>query len=228
MTAPTNRVGKAEFEQTRTYNMNNYLEHPGEEVLERFVLHQSGEEELEVVETHILACDSCVARLETLEIEIAATKLALQEMKRKEAVQSQVAAARQASWRSWFTMPRLSMAGGLAAIALVIFVAPQFRSDDAAAEVNLYANRGQEVAQVPAAKPLHVVLNNVDLPEGSVVIKLVDDQGKEDWKGIAPVQKDKVAVNLPKIQQRGEYHLQVYGTGSNNANELTEFAFEVK
>lgn len=213
------------MQETRTNNMNNYLEHPGEEVLERFVLHRSGEEELEVVETHILACDSCVARLENLEIEIAATKLALQEMKRKEAAQSQVAAARQASWRSWFTMPRLSMAGGLAAIALGILIAPQFRSE-ASVDVNLYANRGQEVAQAPVAKPLHVVLNNVELPQGSVVVKLVDDQGKEDWKGVAPVQKDQVAVNLPKIQQPGEYHLQVYGTDSNS--ELTEFAFEVK
>jgi hypothetical protein len=213
------------MQETRTYNMNNYLEHPGEEVLERFVLHQSGEEELEVVETHILACDSCVARLENLEIEIAATKLALQEMKRREAAQSQVAAARQASWRSWFTMPRLSMAGGLAAIALGILIAPQFRSE-ASVDVNLYANRGSEVAQAPVAKPLHVVLNNVELPQGSVVVKLVDDQGKEDWKGVAPVQKDRVAVNLPKIQQPGEYHLQVYGADSNS--ELTEFAFEVK
>ncbi|HEX4770304.1 MAG TPA: hypothetical protein VH351_05700 [Bryobacteraceae bacterium] len=216
------------MQDTRPNNMNNYLEHPGEEVLERFVLHQSGEEELEVVETHILACDSCVARLENLEIDIAATKLALQEIKRKEALQSQVAAARRASWRSWFTMPRLSMAGGLAAIALGILIVPQFRTNDTAAEVNLYANRGQEVAQAPLAKPLHVVLNNLDLPDGSVVVKLLDDQGKEDWTAVAPVQKDQVALNLPKIQQRGEYHIQLYGTGSNTANELKEFAFEVK
>jgi hypothetical protein len=206
--------------------MNNYLEHPGEEVLERFVMHQSGEEELEVVETHILACDSCVARLESLEIEIAATKLALQEIKRKEAMQSQVAAARQASWRSWFTMPRLSFAGGLAAIALGILIAPQFRAT--AVDVNLYANRGQEVTQAPIAKPLHVVMNNVDLPNGTVLVKLVDDQGKEDWKGSAPVQKDQVAVNLPKLTEPGEYHLQVYDSGSSNANQLKEFAFEVK
>jgi hypothetical protein len=48
-----------------------------EEALERFLLHQSRDEELEVLESHILACESCVTRLEDLEVWLAVTKLAL-------------------------------------------------------------------------------------------------------------------------------------------------------
>ncbi len=53
--------------------------HPTEESLERFLLKHSQEEELAVVETHILACESCVARLESLEMNVAVMKLALGE-----------------------------------------------------------------------------------------------------------------------------------------------------
>ena len=62
--------------------MQQYLEHPTEEALERFLLHQSQEAEIEIVETHILACESCVERLEVLETHIAATKIALAELQR--------------------------------------------------------------------------------------------------------------------------------------------------
>ena len=55
-----------------------YQEHPTEEVLERFILNTSSEDELESVETHILACEHCVNQLETIETDIAATRLALQ------------------------------------------------------------------------------------------------------------------------------------------------------
>jgi hypothetical protein len=210
--------------------MNNYLDHPGEEVLERFILHRSGEEELEVVETHILACESCVTRLEGLEIEIAATKLALREMKMREAAQSQVAAAQKVSWRSWFTLPRLSMAGGLAAIALVVMIAPQLRNGNAAmAQVTLSAYRGQETTVAPKAKPLHVVLNAADLTEGNLVVELVDAVGKREWKGTTTVRQDRAVVDLPKIAEPGNYYFRLYATQPPGQGELLrEFSFQVK
>ena len=55
-----------------------YREHPSEEALERFLLNMSPEEEVEGFETHILACGYCIEQLETLETQIAATRLALQ------------------------------------------------------------------------------------------------------------------------------------------------------
>ena len=55
--------------------------HPSEEALERFLLHAVQGPELVQLEGHILACDSCVTRLEDIEIMLAATKLALRHLR---------------------------------------------------------------------------------------------------------------------------------------------------
>ena len=59
---------------------DSYRDHPNEEALERFLLNTSPEEELEILESHILACGECVGLLKTLENEIAATRLALRQL----------------------------------------------------------------------------------------------------------------------------------------------------
>ena len=69
-------------EAFRTQMNDCYRDHPDEEALERFILHKCSEEELEIVETHVLACESCVAQLETLELDITATKMALESWRR--------------------------------------------------------------------------------------------------------------------------------------------------
>ncbi len=99
----------------------SYREHPSEEALERFLLNMSPEEELESVETHVLACGRCVDQLETLETQIAATRLALQTLETKRNSKSSVETS--SSWKSWFTIPRLSFAAtGAAAAAGAIFI----------------------------------------------------------------------------------------------------------
>lgn len=57
-----------------------HLEHPDEEALERFLLNMSPDEEREILETHVLACESCLDQLDALEIDIAATRLALSKL----------------------------------------------------------------------------------------------------------------------------------------------------
>lgn len=58
-----------------------YRAHPTDENLERFLLNICQAEERELIEIHILACESCVDQLEALEIEIAATRLALKRIR---------------------------------------------------------------------------------------------------------------------------------------------------
>ena len=53
------------------------LDHPSEEALERFLLHDIRGHELVRLEGHILACERCIACLEDIELDVAATKLAL-------------------------------------------------------------------------------------------------------------------------------------------------------
>jgi hypothetical protein len=209
----------------------NYLEHPDEDVLERFLLNQSGEEELETIETHILACDSCVSRLEALELEIAAMKLALQETRKQDAAAS--VAARQSSGNKWFTVPKLSMAAGLAALALGLLVVPQMRNNRAVpmAEVTLSATRGSETTLVPQDRPLHVVLNANDLNSKQLEVQLVDANGKQLWKGAATVLNNQAAVYLPKITDAGGHFINLYAPAQTQNGEpelLRQFALDVE
>jgi hypothetical protein len=207
---------------------NTYLEHPAEEVLERFLLQHSDEEELDVVETHILACESCVARLETLETQIAATKLALQNIHQQEVAKA--VAKQPAPSRSWFTLPRLSMAGALAALAIGIGIAPQFMNRNApVAQVSLVAYRGSETPTVPRDHQLDVHLNANDLNEDNVAVQLVDDRGSQLWKGNATVKQNEIDVNVPKISETGAHFFRIYAPATKGEGELLrEFAFNVK
>jgi anti-sigma factor RsiW len=206
-----------------------YLDHPTEEALERFVLRKSEEEELEVLETHILACDSCVARLETLESEIANIKLAVSQMSR-ESIREQRSAA-STSWRNWFTIPKMSWAGAVAALAIGIAIVPQFVSHKAPlADVNLTAYRGLENPLVPAGERLHMRLNAADLSENTVNVEIVDSQGATVWKGSSEVRHDQVEITVPSMRKKGTHFVRLYAAAKDNPNPdlLREFAFQVK
>lgn len=208
---------------------NSYLDnHPSEEALERFLLHQSPDQELETVETHILACDGCVSRLEALESQIAATKIALRELQRESAVAAP--AGEQHFWKTWLTVPNLSWAGAAAAVvAAGLIVTPQLRRHSAPlAEVELSSYRGVETGVVPEGRPLHVHFDAKDLPGGPVQVQLVDERGAELWKGIGMVRHEKIEITAPEIAQDGAYLFRLYATGKNQGELLREFSFQVK
>jgi hypothetical protein len=207
---------------------STYFDHPAEESLERFLLNQSEESELEVVETHIMACESCVTRLESLELQIAATKLALQEIHMEKVAKA--VNGQQVSWRNWFTLPRLSFVGSAAALALGLAVSPQFLSHQAPVEqVSLVAYRGGETPTIPKNHPLQVHLGANDLSESSVRVQLVNEQGSEIWHGNAPVHKDQIEVSVPAITAGGPHFFRIYSPqGTADGQLLREFAFQVK
>jgi hypothetical protein len=197
--------------------MQQYFDHPSEEALERFLFKHSPEVELEYVETHILACDSCVARLELLETQIAAAKVAFKEFQR----QPQKAKSK-LSWKSWFTIPKLSLAGAMAAAVLSI-------AAFLPAHVNLSAYAGAEITLVPEWRPLEMHLNASDLPEGRISARLVNSQGTELWKGSAVIRNEKVDVRLPRIIRDGSYFLRLYAPETGLDSELLrEFAFQTR
>jgi len=209
---------------------NSYSTHPAEEALERFLLHQCPDEELDIVETHILSCDGCVSRLEALETQIAATKIALRELQMESAVA--VAARQHRDWKAWFTVPNLSWAGGAAAlVAAGLLVTPQLVHRSApAADVSLSTYRGLESNVVPENRPLHIHFNATGLPEGPVAVQLVDEVGADLWNGTAVISHDKVDVTAPQITHDGAYFFRLYsaaGTGQQG-ELLREFSFQVK
>ncbi len=209
---------------------NSYFDHPTEEELESFLLHPFQGEETGVVETHILACEACVARLEALETEIPALKWALERLEAERAHRE--AARAEGQWRKWFTVPRLSWAAGAAVLLLGIALAPQFerRTTQPPAEVSLVAYRGAGTPAVPLNRPLHIRLNARDLAEGPVTAQIVNSDGSEVWKGTTTVRREEVDIRVPKIQEAGAHFLRLYALahGNGQANLLREFAFKAK
>jgi hypothetical protein len=209
-------------------HMQNINLHPTEDELELFVLHRSPEEELENLESHILACDSCVIRLETLEIQISATKVALREMQREQL--ARVAARQGSSWIR-FPVPKFSLVGAVATVALGIIVVPAlFQRGGPVAEIRLSTYRGTEASKVPEGRRLHVHLNASDLAEASVIVELVDSRGVEIWKSKAAVHNEQVELVMPPITERGAHFLRL-SAGTQPGGEgdlLREFALQVE
>lgn len=205
--------------------MNNlYTEHPTEEALERFVLKRSPEEESEVLETHILACEQCVDRLETLELEISTLKetLAASEADR---IKKELAPTR-SSWRNWFTVPTLSWAGAaVAALAIGLAVIPSSMPRS----YNLSAYRNHVVTVLPEGKPVDLHLDATDIQQGPVEAEVVTSIGSQVWTGKTSVKKQDAEVKLPKIEQSGTYFLRLYSAQANNNRDLLrEYRFDVK
>ena len=208
---------------------HSYLDHPTEDALEHFLFRRSESEELEVVETHLMACESCVARLEALETQIAVTKMALQPLEGGRNLEQPADFGR--SWKDWFTLPRLSWAAAAGALVLGIAFIPQFRHPiTQPAEVSLSAYRGSQTSVVPLDRALHVRLNAADLAERPVKVQIVDSAGSEVWQGTAAIRHDEVAVNVPGISEAGPHFLRLYAADRGNAQGrlLREFAFQAK
>jgi len=195
------------------------LQHPTEETLENFLLHRMQEQELEETETHILACDSCVARLEIMEIQLEATKMALADF-HKETVEQNYVAAKTSRW-AWLKVPTLSLAGAGAALAIALAVIPHFTP----VERNVSAVMGSEVTAIPANRPLLLHLNAKDLPNEKVAVQVVSADGNEVWKGNSAIHNSVADANLPKFHEKGNYLVRL---SSTEGNLLREFSFVVE
>ena len=218
--------------------MQHYSEqHPSEDELERFLLHRMDETELEQAETHILACHSCVTRLENLEIQIAATKMALADLHQQTVAENYAAETAKSKNKSrWFGLGRstsnwlnartLSFAGAAAALALTISVAPRYTT----VEKDMSAFRGADTNTVPAGRPVLVHLNAKDLPENPVAVEVVNAEGNEVWNSTGKVDHEMVNAKLPPIDAKGSYLLRIYASDKtqNHGELLREFSFNVQ
>jgi anti-sigma factor RsiW len=209
-------------EEKPSENMRqSYFDHLSVDTLERFVLHRSPEEEVELVETHMLACEACMCALENLELEIAATKAALEQIAAAEPQRIVKAEREPGFWRKWFSVPTLSWAGaGLAACALCFFTFVP-------ANVELTAERGSATVIIPEWRSTHVNLVDEGLPSGPVKAEVVNQMGSVIWSGAASSDRGDVKLELPRIRQAGHYYARLY-TPDAQHDLLSEFPFEVK
>ena len=195
------------------------FDHPPHDVLERFALNGCSEQELELVEEHIIACESCVSALEIIELEIAATKLALAPLLVEEKREPERKTSR---WTNWFSLPTLSWAGaGLAACALCLFAFLP-------ANIQLTAERGSAAATaVPEWRNAHLTLVNQELPSGPIRAEIVSRTGSRVWTREAVVANGEVRLSLPRMTAAGLYYARLYSAGTEH-DLLSEFPFAVK
>jgi len=194
----------------RTIMNEPYRDHPSEDALERFLLNQSDVEELEIVETHFLACESCVTRLETLEMNIAATKLALKNQQAEQVTRLAQSAPKRSGF-SWLTLPRLSFAGAALAACAIGFTFVSVPH-----EINLVAERGNQTTVVSEWVPLHLRLQARELPAGPVTVELVNNAGKQIWQGAAVVKNEEIEVKAPRLMASGDFLVQVYSPSAGD------------
>jgi len=206
--------------------MQPHLEHPTDETLEQYLMHRMQESEVESIETHVLACDSCVTRLEDLEIHLEATKMALTQLHNETVAKNHAAAAGKSPW-GWLKLPSFSLAAAGAALAVVLAVIPAFST----VEMTVDGVRGTESPTVPAGRPILLHLNAKDLATQPVAVEVVNGDGSEVWKGASSVDQNKVDAKLPKLKDPGNYLLRLYARSSNNSESgdlLREFSFQVR
>lgn len=204
---------------------NALVSHPDDESLERFLLNDLQPEEFAAVEMHILSCNSCVVRLEDIETDIVAMKFALAPLQAERSARQEFTL--RGSWRRWLEIPNFALAACAGVLALGLTVVPQLMNHSAPGpEITLSANRGSETPVVPQRRRLHLHLNASDLPEGTVIVQLVDRTGSEIWNGTAQIRHDEADVSLPSLPQPGAHFLRLYGSAQHDL--LREFAVQVR
>ncbi|MBV8071720.1 MAG: hypothetical protein JO270_17550 [Acidobacteriaceae bacterium] len=192
----------------------NLTDHPSEDALERFILNRCEQDELEIVETHVIGCESCVARLEILEEELLNIKTG-GELFLKHSLSKTQKLDR--SWIRFFSIPAFALATAAAALICVSTMVPR--------DVTLSAFRGSEIAPVPEWHRLRIHLNARDLAPGPVKVELVDDQGVQRWHGESSVAADQVQVDMPAIRRSGEHFIRLE---DQQGELLREFAIQAK
>jgi hypothetical protein len=201
-----------------------HAHHPSDYALEEYLFGRHTEHDLENVETHVLACESCVSKLELLETDIAALKLALCDLSNHSSN-----AQPYRSIGNWVSVPPLAWATLAVLLALCVSLPKIAQHGTPITEVTLHAYRGSEIAVVPVHHSALLRMDALDLPAETVSVQLVDIYGKELWAGHSSVKDDQAEVILPAQPNTGTYFLRFYGplTSSTDTSLLREFVFEV-
>ena len=200
-----------------------YLDHPSEDALERYLLNTATETELETIETHFLACDACVTRLEALTEEVTVMKTALASL---EAEPKKAPKTSAPFWRNWFSIPNLSLAGAAAALILAVMSAPSFIPTN----VDLSAHRGSSVVVVPEDRPLALNLQGLDLGSGLRTVEVVNGTGQPVWNGTTKALNNEAHFSIPRLKEKGIYFIRFYAPAQADSDRqlLQEFQVEAK
>lgn len=200
--------------------------HPPEEVLERYSMDHSAallsEEEREQVEEHLFLCESCRKQLDECDQWVALMKAAAAPVTHGTAFGSPP------FWQRWWRAVNEfgswpALAGGLAMVVAVLWVAPSAFSPgvgSGVSSVSLSAMRGNDLrVRVQAGAALELKVEDADVAGSSVLV--VDAAGRQVWSGAL---QGNVA-RVPTLK-KGAYWVRLMARGSGE--QIKEYGLLVE
>lgn len=198
--------------------------HVSDDALESYALGHLTDENVFLLEDHLLVCPKCQDHLAQVDAFVIAMKKACAEP------QFERKPLRQTSF-SFFTWHRPVWAVMLATAVLSVVALSTWRgpADHIGRVVTLESARGNDgdtVAHVIATNALEFRVNVAQLPPQSVYeLEIVNADGRRVWRGTASSDKAQIHVPVKDSLRRGHYWVRLYG--SSSAELLREFGLRV-
>ena len=204
----------------------SFSSHVSEQLLERYVLRQLAEEQLAIVEEHLLICPACQDHLDQVDEYIQAVKLAAVEVRERK--------GGGAGWLS--DLGRVPVAARLGAATLVIvamaLVIPWQRRNIPDHEVILEATRGAGTIPQAEARTGGSLVLKIDVSEivrsGGYQVSVVNSAGREVWGGGAQANHNQLSVAVPVKLSVGRYWIRLFDTSSQPPTLLREYGLELR
>lgn len=206
--------------------------HAPEEWLERYSMRRLTEEESDTLEDHLIFCQCCQDKLESVESFQLVSRMACRRV-RQEDLHAQTSSSIWSRLRgfsltslfdrnrspSWFPLP--ASAAAMACLALFLLIP---RSQDTGyQQVRLQAVRGELAHSVNSRQPLELVLSLDGLPPSrSYRIEIVGATGGTTASKLAEPEGNVIAVRMKSKMPPGQYWVRLYLPGTNEP--LQEFS----
>jgi anti-sigma factor RsiW len=216
------------------------LEHTSEELLERYLAKRGSESEVEVVETHLLICESCRVRLDELEDYKSVMRQGFALLaSQPEQLPARAGFRGLPAWvlprwsMNWSPrwLPNWSLLPPAAVLALAfILVAPAIRRPAGTVDITLTAERGSKTAAVdlPAGSTLQLHLDATGLPDGQVSVEILDSTGTAINEQQV-TRSNELAIGVQHLAS-GIYYARIYSGKKRHVDSgqlLREFVFQI-
>jgi hypothetical protein len=209
--------------------LKTWLRHPDEDALEEYGFHRLSESQVARLEEHLLACETCRAKLEEIDTFVLAMRQSAPELA-PDLVPRAVPSGWPARVRVWgrrwldLTPGRAALAGAMVVLCAVAIAGLPGTKAGPPVPVTLKALRGGDAAfaaTAPAGRPLALA---IEVPDIAVCaqcrVEMVNDLGRVAWSGNVIVADGRLEVTAPVELTSGNYWVRLYTGGADPAREF--------
>lgn len=194
--------------------------HVGEERLEAYAMNSLAEDEVAIVEEHLLVCVTCQDQLAAVEQYGRAMQGAAKRIREEEAA----APVTPGAWekvRAWFHTPIPIFAGVLAVASVILMVGLNLdQKPGPPVEVELQAIRGETGTTALAGHALHLRLDNRGIPDlATWPIEIVDQVGNKVWTGTGTRSDTAILATVDQSFKQGTYFVRLLKDGDEPVRE---------